>query len=584
MKPVRSFWFAPVLVFVMLGELFSAVASCAQETICHITAIEPKQLANAVQIVVRADGMLNYRDMMMEDRWDDGGRRGRWLTDKVVIDFPDAVTDQLGSDFVSVGIFPVGDIEFVTKEEATRGVGVIMTVHLLEPASYNIDTSPDRQELYITVAAETFEDVASRDYSGPEPPPEPEALRVECAEGRATVYASGVDIHQFFAALAQKAGLNIAVDDAVQRRVTVNLFDLAPGEVLERVSAAYALGWRVEDGVYMISEGIPRDLSTYRETVTEMIPMQYVPAAKASALLPRFLRQYVSVNTAQNAVVVSAPTEMVEKVRADLEKVDIPPPLIMVEALAVEFKDLVDIDLGFDMSWVWGEASLGTSTLDPDTTGDITFSSIGVLPSEFSARLRALVQREKARVKAAPRMSAMNGNEADIFIGKKKYVQVKTGYGAYEQTTIRPIDVGVTLEVTPWTGGNGEITTQIEAEVSNITSLDPVTGLPELSTRRAFTTIRVRDGETIAIGGLDLQEVYTTETRIPLLGDLPLLGQFFRGKSKVTNTSKLVIFVTPTMLSADGHLPDESRERDLLGSWPQMDSPNSAEEDSTDAD
>jgi type II secretory pathway component GspD/PulD (secretin) len=111
------------------------------------------------------------------------------------------------------------------------------------------------------------------------------------------------------------------------------------------------------------------------------------------------------------------------------------------------------------------------------------------------------------------------------------------------------VDVGVKLSVTPLTGGNGEITTTITPEVSNITEQDQQTGLPVLSTRNASTTVRVRDGETIVIGGLTLNQEQVTDQKIPILGDIPLLGNLFRSQSKSHVQTELVVFVTPHIMS-----------------------------------
>jgi type II secretory pathway component GspD/PulD (secretin) len=110
------------------------------------------------------------------------------------------------------------------------------------------------------------------------------------------------------------------------------------------------------------------------------------------------------------------------------------------------------------------------------------------------------------------------------------------------------VDVGVKLSVTPLTGGNDEITVRIAPEVSNITELDLQSGLPVLSTRSADTTVRVQDGETIAIGGLTLNKEQSTNRKIPILGDLPLVGGLFRSRSRNIVQTELVVFVTPRIL------------------------------------
>jgi len=89
---------------------------------------------------------------------------------------------------------------------------------------------------------------------------------------------------------------------------------------------------------------------------------------------------------------------------------------------------------------------------------------------------------------------------------------------------------------------------------------DPKTGLPDKSTRRANTTVRVRDGETIIIGGLLQRELMSTKTKVPILGDIPLLGQLFRSEDTKEAVTEMAIFITPRILSQTGRLPAEQEE------------------------
>jgi type II secretory pathway component GspD/PulD (secretin) len=536
-----------------------AASSLAQESYYSITDLNVRRVANAIQIEIKADGMIDAKDRSMGgyEYWDYDGGSIKVL--EIVVDFPSAMSG-LSSNYMAVNQFPVSDMRFDTMEGAVRGIGLTMTIRLLEASQYRLTPSDDGQALYINIVAKRYESVQARSLE-PHPGREQAAPGIEIGvtNGLVSIKANNAEIHEFFSTLAKKTGINIAVDDGVKRVVSTTLFDLAPGEVVEKIAAAFGLGYRNEGGVYLISEGIPNSLATYRETVTEMIPMKYVPASRAVALLPNFLRQYAMVDAQHNAVIVSAPQEMVAKVREDLGRVDEPPALIMVEALVVEFRDTRNVDLGFDYSLINEHGAYGVGIGDPENLGDVTFSNLGTLPSEFDAKLQALVQNGQARIRATPRMAAMNGSSAQIFIGRRKYVAVKSGY--FETMLIRQVDVGVKLDVTPWTGGTGQITTALSTAVSNISAVDPTTGLPELTTREASTTVRVGDGETIAVGGLKLKERYAAESKIPLLGDIPLVGKLFRSRHTNENETELVIFVTPRILGPDGHLPDEEYER-----------------------
>ncbi|MEI6430934.1 MAG: type II and III secretion system protein, partial [bacterium] len=188
--------------------------------------------------------------------------------------------------------------------------------------------------------------------------------------------------------------------------------------------------------------------------------------------------------------------------------------------------------------------STSVSTANTNT-GSFSYDTVGVLPQSFNLTLNALEKTGKARVRARPQMAVVNGKSANIFIGAQRFIQ--TQYNSFGQTQVRiqPVDVGVKLAVTPLTGGNGEVTTTIAPEVSNITEQDPLTGLPVLSTRNANTTVRVRDGETIVIGGLTLDQAQVINRKVPLLGDIPILGTLFRSQSKSNVKTELVVFVTP---------------------------------------
>jgi type II secretory pathway component GspD/PulD (secretin) len=199
-------------------------------------------------------------------------------------------------------------------------------------------------------------------------------------------------------------------------------------------------------------------------------------------------------------------------------------------------------------------------------TGEITYNNVGELPSDFEARLRSLETEQRCRIRAAPRMAVINGHEAEIFIGARRFMKVE--YISYGQTTekIQGVDVGVKLKVRPLTGGGGEITLTVDpggTEVSNVSELDPRTGLPVLSARRVGTTVRVKDGETVVLGGLSQRQSEHRLTKIPVLGDLPLVGGLFRSRSQSDVNSELLVFITPHILTPEGRLVDEQAEQEI---------------------
>ena len=384
-----------------------------------------------------------------------------------------------------------------------------------------------------------------------------------------TLHAVDVYAHLLFTRLAEKARLQVVVDDAIKdRKVTVHLTGKSPREVLNCIVSANGFSAGEVNGVYIISEGIPRKPSSYLLSDIKSIPTQYVQASNAKSLLPVFLQDHVKVNYEQNAVVLSAPTDVLEKFEQDIQQFDVPAAQIMLEILVVEFTDW-DTD-AYDLGIRWQSAGRGAEwgTLSlPAPVGGEPMRSLGEtvlrgiahLPNEFRVSLEALETARRAKVRASPRIATVSGRWASFFVGIERYLRqpIETEDGG----TTNFIDAGVRLSISPWTGDGEEIICEIHTEVSTLSALDPVTGLPEKITRTADTMVRVKNGQTIVIGGLRQEEERRIRTKVPLLGDIPLLGALFRSSATSVNRTDLVIFVTPRVLSLTGHLPPDEEQR-----------------------
>jgi len=401
---------------------------------------------------------------------------------------------------------------------------------------------------------------------------EPKAAEPEIAVKTSGVSVHAVDVyaHLLFTRLAEKTGLQVVVDDAIKdRKVTVHLTGKSPQEVLSYIVSAYGLSAGEVNGVHMISEGIPRKPSSYLLSDIKSIPTQYVQASNAKSLLPVFLQDHVKVNYEQNAVVLSAPTDVLDKFERDIQQFDVPAAQIMLEILVVEFTDWDTAQSGLGMRWQsagrgaeWGTVSLPQLEGNEPTRGlgEIVLRGIADLPNEFRASLEALETARQAKVRASPRIATVSGRWASFFVGIERYLRQPIEMPGDGETT-NFIDAGVRLNIAPWTGDGEEIICEIQSEVSTLTALDPVTGLPEKITRTADTMVRVKDGQTIVIGGLRQEEESEIRKKVPILGDIPLLGALFRSRSKSVNRTDLVIFVTPRVLSLTGHLPPEEEQR-----------------------
>ncbi|NLB72853.1 MAG: type II and III secretion system protein [Firmicutes bacterium] len=180
---------------------------------------------------------------------------------------------------------------------------------------------------------------------------------------------------------------------------------------------------------------------------------------------------------------------------------------------------------------------------DP-TTGVFQGLSLAV-----GAFLKMLEDSGKAVTIARPSTTTLDGTEARVFIGDKIPVIISEQGG--ETKSVSFIEAGVKLVITPRVNRDGLITVRIRPEVSSILRTDQTQGFPHVRTREADLVATVRDGETIAIAGLLQREEIESVLKLPILGDLPLLGLLFQNRKLDTKETEMIIFVTPRIATVD---------------------------------
>jgi type IV pilus assembly protein PilQ len=292
---------------------------------------------------------------------------------------------------------------------------------------------------------------------------------------------------------------------------------------------------------------MPRTPSSYLLSDIASVTTKYVSPAQAKQLFPIFLQGHIKENTDQNAVVLSGPQPVLDKFRDDVAQFDVPAAQIMLDVNVIEFTDM-DTD-AFAALLGYSNYRLGVTT--DSLTGQLTLSAVVDLPTVFFSELQALVENRRARVRANPRVATVSGQQATIFIGQEQYLTTPVGSQG------NSISAGVSLTVTPLTGGDGEIILDVNEEISTLSAADAVTALPTKTTRTARTTVRVRDGQTIVTGGLRQAESRSVRRAIPILSEIPVIGNLFRSKKIENTVVDLAIFITARLLSQTGHLPAE---------------------------
>lgn len=173
--------------------------------------------------------------------------------------------------------------------------------------------------------------------------------------------------------------------------------------------------------------------------------------------------------------------------------------------------------------------------------------------SQINAEIHALIQNGKARVVSRPNVTTMSGKDAKILIGGEIPYESSNGFGS---TTTEYKEYGIGLDLrAPTVDRDGNITTELETQVSRLDWDNAVTKdgykMPGIATRSAYTTVNIPSGMTMVIGGLLNSDDANTIQKVPLLGNIPILGELFKYHNKLRQKTEIVVLITPRVVSEE---------------------------------
>ena len=258
------------------------------------------------------------------------------------------------------------------------------------------------------------------------------------------------------------------------------------------------------------------------------------------------------------------------------------PSQIRLEAQIIEINSDYTKNLGIQY---WSQtpgsnSSSGSSTGNPNNNitvgtaglfyGGEDFSStrkhggwLGSHVANVNVTLQALINEGKARILSRPSITTMSGKTANILIGGRIPIPVSDGNG---NVSIDWHEYGVKLNIEPVVDSEDKITSKVHAEVSTLDYSHGVKidsfSVPGIATREAESEVNVRSGMTMAIGGLINSEDAKIVSKIPLLGDLPIIGRFFRHTSNTRDKREVIILITPTLVADDTPAPMSRRMKE----------------------
>ncbi|NQU19001.1 hypothetical protein HQ550_02480 [bacterium] len=379
---------------------------------------------------------------------------------------------------------------------------------------------------------------------------------------------------------SQQSGLNfIAAQEVANLPVTLYMENVPIRAALDKILDSYELTYELDEGsnIFVVKELIkPEEI----KTITRVYALQYARinssplnsessvSTSGSSLVDALndtisSEGRISEDSRTNSLIITDLPMRFESIEEMIRKLDVPIPQVVIEVEFIDTtKSLLDT-LG--MQW---SGSLYTLTLasrdglafpfqswkNRDEVTQITTGAVSVPADSVSATLQLLMTDTDTRVLARPKILTLSNETAEIKITGEEAVGTVTTVdeSGNTNTSAERYEVGVSLRVTPSVNAStGEITMVIEPTVSSVEASN-LSGYFDPQERSAKVTVSVNNGETVIIGGLVRKDISDVRTKMPILGDIPLIGALFRHKSVNDQDRELLVFITPRIVKSGG--------------------------------
>lgn len=401
--------------------------------------------------------------------------------------------------------------------------------------------------------------------------------------------AVDVDIRNLLTNIALANNLNIVISDEVQGNVSVKLSNINAQDMIKIIAENNNYTYQFKDNVIYISKG-DKDINLYT------VQINYLELDKIAQTINLMLtgnltdkiddkdkktaiNNKVMIDESENTISFYGTLKQYEQIKNFLQEQDKPQKQVSLEAKVTAIQKDAAKDLG--VSWEWSklpqspEHEITYDTVkhtvinedgskeeitdylpvdevtrkwndDENIPGVIRFGKgVDGYPYEFyyAAKIDALISDGKANILARPNITTIQGKEAVINIGSEVPVPTVSTTNSTTTTSIKYREAGIILKCTPRVNEDGIITVKVHTEVSSPMYVEDMKAY-RFQKRSADTIVRLKDGQTMVIGGLIGSDEAKQMSKIPFLGDIPILGNLFKHIQKSKSDTEVMIFLT----------------------------------------
>lgn len=334
------------------------------------------------------------------------------------------------------------------------------------------------------------------------------------------------DVCEVLRSTARIGKLNVILDDSVQGNVTVAIKNMSPEDAIRYIALARGLSFVQENGTIIVSN---RSAIEAGFGSVHVFPLKY---GNSEDILSAVKLQADGIklwaDSSANALLMYGTNSQAEDARRIIDKLDVPSPQVSLEAkiVSVEKNTAKKMGISFD--------GLNLETRNSDKL-------------HAKAVLDALSRDGRADVLSRPNIMTVQGREAVINIGGEVPIPTNSVTNSTTTNSFTYRQTGIILRYTPYVNDDGYITAKVHTEISTPSYVEEM-GAYKFSNRSADTVVRLKDGETMVIGGLIGKEETKSFSKVPFLSEIPILGKLFTYKNNSSTENEIVIFLTAKLV------------------------------------
>ncbi|MFD1001314.1 type II secretion system protein GspD [Ohtaekwangia kribbensis] len=377
--------------------------------------------------------------------------------------------------------------------------------------------------------------------------------------------AFNLPIADIIQSVSEELGVNYFMYSSIQGNTTINFSKLLYSDFLTHVLKGTNYTYKVDHDIYLIGD---RKLEGLR--ANRVFQFKFRSLDAIIDIIPAELKAGVEIKEFKelNSILLSGSLPQINEIELYIKELDRVVPLVLIEVILIDVRKGKTVSTGI-RAGLSDSVTTTSGTLLPGI--DFTLSSksindfltriggnavnIGKVTPNFYMGLSALEENSNVEVRSMPKLSTLNGHEASLSIGSKRYYSIKTQnvLGSLNPQTVvteqfQSVEANLGINIKPVVSGDDQVTLNIDVNISDFLGEPTTNAPPPTSTSQFKSIIRVRNEEMIVLGGIERNEKSESGSGVPLLSRIPVIKWLFSSRTKSRNKTVSVVFIKPTII------------------------------------